>query len=103
MKIDKIDYTLTFGAGKWITGTTTKPGPNLLNAKAHFVGLPSSKVVGCYSWIDFNTLELVLRYIESPHRETIICKFDQKKILVDIQQSNSPSNNQALLEGEFIE
>jgi hypothetical protein len=33
-------------------------------------------------------LELVLRYIESPHTEKITCRFDGKKIAVDIQYSN---------------
>jgi CubicO group peptidase (beta-lactamase class C family) len=103
MKIDNINYHFTFGAGKWITGETTKPGPNLLSrAKAHFAGLPPPKVAGCYGWKDSNTLELVLRYIESPHKETITCRFDQNKIAIDIKNSNSPSNNQNLLEGKQV-
>lgn len=102
MNINNINYNLIFGAGKWINGETTKPGPNLLSmAKAHNVGLPPSKVFGCYCWKDTNTLELVLRFIESPHKETIICKFDKNKIVVDIQPGNSPSGNNAPMDGEF--
>jgi hypothetical protein len=83
------DYNLTFGAGKWIGGETSLPGPNLLKlAKAHNAGFPPEKVFGCFTWKDENTLELVLRYIESPHSEKITCKFEVKKIAVDIQYSN---------------
>ena len=83
------DYNLAFGAGKWIGGETTLPGPNLLElAKAHNAGFPPEIVFGCFTWKDENTLELVLRYIESPHSEKITCRFDGKKIAVDIQYSN---------------
>ena len=85
----KTDYNLTFEAGKWIGGETSLPGPNLLKlAKSHNVGFPPEKVFGCFTWKDENTLELVLRYIESPHTEKITCRFDGKKIAVDIQYSN---------------
>jgi hypothetical protein len=101
MRIDNVDYLYTFGASKWITGETSRTGPNLLSrAKAHFAGLPPSKVAGCYGWKDANTLVLELRYIESPHKETIICRFEQNNIAVEIKNSNAFSNNQVLLEGK---
>jgi CubicO group peptidase (beta-lactamase class C family) len=82
--------TFTFGAGQWTAGETTLAGPNLLrSAKAHNVGLPPEKVVGCYSWKDDHTLELVLRYIESPHTERITCRFSGEKLDMDIQFSNT--------------
>jgi len=78
MMIDSNRYDFSFGSGQWIPGETTLHGPNLLLlAKAHFVGLPPAKVVGSFCWKDENTLELVLRYIESPHTETITCRFDK--------------------------
>ena len=83
------DYNLAFGAGKWIGGETTLPGPNLLIlAKAHNTGFAPEKNFGCFTWKDENTLELVLRYIESPHSEKITCRFDGKKMTVEIQCSN---------------
>jgi len=100
LKADSTDFLLTFGAGNWITGETTKPGPNLFGlARAHFTGLPPSKVAGSYGWKDDNTLELVLRYIESPHTERMICKFDRNKISVNIQYSNDFGSKQFLLIG----
>jgi hypothetical protein len=69
------------------------PGPNLLlNAKAHHTGLPADKVKGVSGGKMINTLELVLRYIESPHTETIDCKFDKDKISVGMHFSNMPGN-----------
>jgi hypothetical protein len=89
IKSGNTDNNLTFGAGKWIGGETSLSGPNLLKlAKAHNAGFPPEKVFGCFTWKDENTLELVLRYIESPHAEKITCRFDGKKMTVDIQYSN---------------
>jgi len=93
MMIDTARYNFSFGSGQWITGETTLHGPNLLlQAKAHFVGLPPSKVAGSYTWKDEKTLELVLRFIESPHTETINCVFDKKSVSVAIHYSNEPGN-----------
>jgi len=89
LKIDKTDYSLAFGAGKWITGETTKRGPNLLRlVRAHYEGLPPSIVAAGYGWKDENTLDLVLRYTESPHTETISCKFDKDKVTATLSYSN---------------
>ena len=103
MVINSASYNFSFGSGQLITGETTLPGPNLLlHAKAHFVGLPPSKVAGSYGWKDENTLELVLRYIESPHTKTITCKFDKNKLLVGFRNSNEPNNIQPELKGVLM-
>jgi|WetSurSiteA1Bulk_404760.scaffolds.fasta_scaffold00237_13 CubicO group peptidase (beta-lactamase class C family) len=104
LTINGVSHTLTLGAGKWIIGETDKPGPNLLmTARAHFAGLPPAKVAGCYTWIDEHTLRMVLRYIESPHTETITCRFDGKKVSVDIQYSLSFGVKQPEIAGEIKE
>ncbi len=100
MMMDSVRNEFSFGSGRWITGVTTLPGPDLLlHAKAHLVGLPPAKVAGSYAWKDENTLELVLRYIESPHSETIVCKFDKNNLLMDIHFSNLPENAKTELKG----
>ena len=104
MMIDSARYDFSFGSGQWITGETTMRGPNLLLlAKAHFVGLPPVKVAGTFEWKDENTLEMVLRYIESPHTETITCKFDKNNVLVGMHYSNIPDNVQPELKGQIKE
>ena len=91
MEIGRDNYNFSFGSGKWIQGETTLPGPDLLlKAKAHYVGLPPAKVVGSFGWKDETTLEFVLRYIESPHTETMTCKFDKNKVFVGFHYSNMP-------------
>jgi CubicO group peptidase (beta-lactamase class C family) len=88
---DDVAYNLTFGAGNWQTGETARPGPYLVSgAKAALTGLPPFKVAGCYTWKDDHTLELTLRYIESPHTERITCHFDQKDITVNFISSFNP-------------
>jgi CubicO group peptidase (beta-lactamase class C family) len=100
MKVDSSDYNFNFGQGKWIEGSTSMLGPNLfLQAKAHYVGIPSDKVVASYGWKDQNNLNLALRYIETPHSETINCKFDKDKISVEFAYSNMPGSTQKLIEG----
>jgi hypothetical protein len=104
MMADSARYDFSFGSGQWITGETTMRGPNLLLlAKAHFVGLPPVKVAGTFEWKDENTLEMVLRYIESPHTETITCKFDKNNVLVSMHYSNIPDNVQPELKGQIKE
>lgn len=85
---DKYLYYLAFGRGFWLPGETIKHGPSLVaGAKASFVGLPPFKIDGAYTWIDDKTLQLNLRYIESPHTEKMTCIFDGKNIAVTIENS----------------
>jgi CubicO group peptidase (beta-lactamase class C family) len=88
LTVNSVPYNFSFGAGKWAEGQTTLPGADLLGqAKAHFVGLPPAKVAGCFAWKDDKTLELVLRYIESPHHEVITCTFDKGEISMGVKYS----------------
>lgn len=93
-------YPIPFGSGKWHIGETEKLGPTLIPARAHFAGLPPPKVAGSYYWNNENSLELTLRYIESPHTEKMICEFDKNKVTISIQRSNNPAKDQ-LLTGEL--
>jgi CubicO group peptidase (beta-lactamase class C family) len=95
------EYKLAFGSGRWITGETTFPGPNLLrSARAHNAGLPPEKIAGCFTWKDESTLELTLRYIESPHTTRITSRFTGSEIDAEIQFSNVPASGQ-LISGEL--
>ena len=86
LKTDSITHKIPFGFGRWELSETTKFGPYLVaRAKANRVGLPIFKVAGSYEWKDDKTLEMTLRYIESPHTETITCTFENDKVTVDIQ------------------
>jgi predicted glycoside hydrolase/deacetylase ChbG (UPF0249 family) len=81
-------FKIPFGAGEWLKSETVKLGPSLVGpAKNHFVGLPPSKVAGSYTWQNDSTLELILRYIDSPHSEFYTCRFDKNNVSVDYQIS----------------
>jgi len=101
LKTDTAVYQLAFGSGKWQTGETTRRGPYLVSeARANRAGMASFKIAGTYHWNNTNTLELILRYIESPHHETITCHFDQNEFLAEIQNSYDP-NKKIQLKGEL--
>jgi CubicO group peptidase (beta-lactamase class C family) len=85
LQTDKGTYPFAFCAGKWANGLTAKPGPMLTAAAIGYTaGLIPFKVSGTYTWKDDHTLELVLRYVESPHREIYVCHFDQQKISINM-------------------
>jgi len=90
---DKGEYPITFGLGEWMFDKTELLGPNLvLQARAHYAGIAPDKIAAAYTCPDENTLKLVLRYIETPHTETILCKIDGNQISVDVEYSQSPGN-----------
>jgi uncharacterized membrane-anchored protein YitT (DUF2179 family) len=64
-------------------------------------GLSPFKIAGSYSWNDEHKLELVLRYTESPHTETMICEFDNNNISVEIQNSLDFGSKKSLLNGKL--
>jgi CubicO group peptidase (beta-lactamase class C family) len=92
-------FSFEFGADHWEKGTTKRLGPYLARVKGYYQGLPPAKVVGNYGWLDENTLQLKLRYIESPHSETLTCHFDGKKLKVEYEKSNDFGNKKLELEG----
>jgi hypothetical protein len=81
-------YNLNFGAGKWKTGQTNKPGP-MLNGdkKENYALLSPYKVAGNFFWKDDQTLVMQLRYLESPHTETYTLRMAGKKLDMDITYS----------------
>lgn len=100
LKTDSAIHTFTFGSGRWEAGITTKSGPYLVAAfQSNRQGLPPFKVVGSYSWKDEKTLELILRYIESPHTETILCTFDGDYVSIDFQNIFNKSASRIIHKG----
>jgi CubicO group peptidase (beta-lactamase class C family) len=100
IKGDTAIYHLSFGNGRWVTGTTTRPGPNLLTGAVHHdVGLPAFATAGAYQWVDEHSLKLVLRYIESPHTETMICHLDGNNLTIEDQASFQYGKGTVLIKG----
>ncbi|MBN1127275.1 MAG: serine hydrolase [Sedimentisphaerales bacterium] len=100
LEIDSGTYRFTFGAGQWKEDETTKYGPYLVSAlKGNRMGLPPFKVAGSYTWKSETTLELTLRYIESPHTETIRCRFEGELIFVDFESLFNASDKTKTFKG----
>ena len=88
LNTDSVVHNLKFTSGKWLVNETVKYGPYLVaGARSNRVGLPPFKIAGSYSWKDEKTVELVLRYIESPHRETVTCTFEGEYATVEFANS----------------
>ena len=98
---DTAKYEFDFAAGKWQPGTTGKPGPSLTGAGFENRGmLYPAKTMAGYTWVDDNSLQLKLRYIESPHTETFTCHFDGNKLTMDVERSFDYGKNTATLTAE---
>ena len=93
-------YNLFYGAGKWKSGQTNKPGPSLVSTfKENYALLSPYKVAGNFFWKDDQTLIMQLRYIESPHMETITLHTEGNKLTMDIDYSLNFGLNQTVLTG----
>jgi len=100
LKSNSAVHKIGFGSGEWIFGETTKRGPYLLQeATASMTGISPYKVAGAYTWLSDSTLELTLRYIESPHTETITCRFVGNRLEVESRHSFAPETVQYELNG----
>jgi CubicO group peptidase (beta-lactamase class C family)/peroxiredoxin len=99
---DSIQHTLLFGHGGWISSETDKLGPYLVaGAKSNRMGLAPFKTMGNYIWKSDSSLELTLRYIESPHTETYFCRFSEDTVFIEIQHffnKNAPKKVLKFLE-----
>jgi CubicO group peptidase (beta-lactamase class C family)/predicted glycoside hydrolase/deacetylase ChbG (UPF0249 family) len=92
LNTDSITHQIDFGSGKWVQGTTTKYGPYLVaGAQTNRKGLAPFKIESSYRWVGDKTAELTLRYIESPHTETITCTFEDDNAMIAISNSFNKS------------
>ena len=57
-----------------------------------------AKIRASYTWKDPSTLQLVLRYIESPHTETFTCYFHENKLTMEVARSFDYGRNKVVIE-----
>ncbi len=100
-KTDVSTYKFAFGSGKWKFSETNMPGPSLTASNIENTSMIyPAKIAGSYTWKDANTLELVLRYIESPHSEIFNCHFQDNKLTVEVAKSFNFGSNKMTIEAE---
>ena len=93
------EYPIQCGLGSWERGETALPGtpPRLVSGGAPKPGT-KAKVAASGAWKDANTLELLLRYYETPHHDTVTCEFNgggvQIRFVSSIAQMSTPANDQ---------
>jgi CubicO group peptidase (beta-lactamase class C family) len=99
---DTATYNMEFGNGKWKAGETNMPGPSLLKgAREDFSILQPYKIDGSCTLLDnAGTLQFKLRYIESPHTETITCHFNGDQFSATVEYSYNYGKNKIELQGQ---
>ena len=98
---DTASYEIAFGTGKWRAGETRLPEPALTGSMIENNSMIyPAKITASYTWKDANTLELVLRYIESPHTETFTCHFHDDKLTLEAARSFDFGKNKIVIEAE---
>ncbi len=98
LQTDAATYELGFGAGKWEMGETNMTGPSLVaGAIENTSMIYPAKIAGSYTWIDAQTLQLVLRYIESPHTEIFTCHFEGDQLAMEVARSFDFGKNKTVV------
>lgn len=78
-------YSVQGGLEKWIEGETSMPGtpPSLTSNRT---GL-NSKVAASGTWREPNTFEMTWRFYETPHHDTLTCRFEGDQVKLDFLNS----------------
>jgi CubicO group peptidase (beta-lactamase class C family) len=79
------DHPIKCGARNWVEGETNMPGtpPKLTSGDLG----PRSKIAASGTWKDENTFEMTWRFYETPHHDTVTCRFDADKVKVEFMNS----------------
>ncbi len=88
------EHVIPFGEERWKPGETALPGtpPRLVSGGASKSGT-KHPIVASGTWADEQTFQLTLRFIETPHHDTITCRFDSDKVEVSFMSSINAMNS----------
>jgi hypothetical protein len=102
------EYPIACGLERWQRGETALPGtpPRLTSGGAPPRGT-KSKLAASGTWKDPNTFEMMLRYYETPHHDTITCRFDTPQVRIGFmnsmaQMSPTPKDKRPTLQGRMV-
>ena len=105
LRDSQTEYPITCGIGGWRRGETALPGtpPRLISG-----GTPpretKAKLAASGTWVDQNTFSMVFRYYETPHHDTVTCRFDDSKVQITFMNSMAsmspaPKDERPMLQG----
>jgi len=97
-------YAITNGFDAWEHGETGLPGtpPRIISGGAPPAGT-RYKVAACGTWKDPQNYEMVWRYYETPHHDTVTCHFDGDKVTITFQAStNRGKDKRPILQGQLV-
>lgn len=98
------NYPIVSGFGSWRRGATNLPGtpPRLISGGAPKPGT-LAKIAASADWKDAQTLELTWRYYETPHHDTVTCRFsnDGKELKLAFRNSIVQMRNAKDARGEL--
>ncbi|HTL55129.1 MAG TPA: serine hydrolase [Candidatus Limnocylindrales bacterium] len=85
VKSDQGDYPIVCGLEKWAEGEAAIPGtpPSLTGSPPGI----KSKVSAAGTWKDENAFEMRWQFYETPHHDTVLCRFDEDKIRIEFLNS----------------
>ena len=91
--------------GGGVPGREVSP-PRLISGGATR-GSTKSKIASSGAWKDENAFELMLRYYETPHHDTVICRFAGDKVTIAFLSSIAamspmPKDKRPTLQGKMV-
>ena len=105
LKDSQAEYPIECGIERWRRGETALPGtpPRLVSGGAPKPGT-KSKVAASGTWVDQTTFQMMLRYYETPHHDTVTCRFDNGAVQISFmnsiaQMSPTPKDKRPVLRG----
>lgn len=78
------EYPIVCGLENWLEGVTNLPGtpPRLTRGD-----LRPAKIAASGTWKDPNTFVMTWRFYETPHHDTITCRFDKDTVQIELLNS----------------
>jgi CubicO group peptidase (beta-lactamase class C family) len=107
LRDSQAEYPIACGLGRWQRGETALPGtpPRLISGGAPPRGT-KAKLAASGTWKAANTFEMMLRYYETPHHDTVTCRFDAGQVRIGFmnsmaQMSPTPKDHRPTLQGQM--
>jgi hypothetical protein len=81
------EHLIPFGRGRWVVSETGMEGPNLIRRPG---GPEHNLIASAYEWSNDSPLDMIIRYIESPHHIRIKCSFEGDTLILNARLSPPP-------------